>query len=84
MVPTLYLTYTADPTTSTTNVATYVDDTAVLASDLNPLVISRNLQKHLDPNIEMVTLYRRIKYTTNLFTYFHHEEKQPYSPRVVD
>jgi hypothetical protein len=47
--PILYLLYTADlPTTRTTTVVTYADDTAILASHTNPTSASRNLQTNLN------------------------------------
>ena len=47
--PILYLIYTADlPTTRTTTVATYADDTAILASHTDPTSASRNLQTNLN------------------------------------
>jgi len=47
--PVLYLLYTADlPTTKITTVATYADDTAILASHEDPVTASINLQTHLD------------------------------------
>jgi hypothetical protein len=40
--------YTADlPTSSTTTIATFADDTAVLATDNDPAVASQKLQTHL-------------------------------------
>lgn len=47
--PLLYLLYTADlPTTNTTTVATYADDTAILAVHQDPIVASQHLQEHLN------------------------------------
>lgn len=47
--PLLYLIYTADlPTTEDTLVGTFADDTAVVASDNNPIQASRILQTELD------------------------------------
>lgn len=47
--PILYLLYTADlPTTRLTTVATFADDTAILASHTDPRMASRNLQIHLN------------------------------------
>jgi hypothetical protein len=46
--PLLYLLYTADiPTTEETMIATFVDDTAILAMDRNPIAASAKLQAHL-------------------------------------
>ncbi|PNF40916.1 hypothetical protein B7P43_G14991 [Cryptotermes secundus] len=47
--PLLYLIYTADlPTTTKTKVATFVDDTAILATSNDPIIASENLQQHLN------------------------------------
>jgi hypothetical protein len=47
--PSLYLTYTADlPTTNNTTIATFADDTAILATDSDPALVSQKLQQHLD------------------------------------
>jgi hypothetical protein len=47
--PFLYLIYTADiPTTHETNIATFADDTAILALDENPIIASEKLQNHLN------------------------------------
>jgi hypothetical protein len=44
----LYIIYTADlPTSPTTTIATFADDTAVLATDSDPAVASQKLQTHL-------------------------------------
>jgi hypothetical protein len=44
----LYLMYTADlPTSPTTTIASFADDTAVLATDSDPVVASQKLQTHL-------------------------------------
>jgi hypothetical protein len=49
MGPLLYLIYTADmPTTNSTTIATYADDTALLAANNDPIVASRHLQHHLN------------------------------------
>lgn len=46
--PILYLLYTADlPKTRLTSIATFADDTAILASSKDPRIASQNLQKHL-------------------------------------
>jgi hypothetical protein len=47
--PLLYLLYTADlPTTNNTTVATFADDTALLATNSDPALASQQLQYHLD------------------------------------
>lgn len=47
--PLLYLIYTSDlPTTRNTKTATFADDTAILASHLDPVIASSNLQVHLN------------------------------------
>ncbi|KAL0270294.1 UNVERIFIED_CONTAM: hypothetical protein PYX00_007756 [Menopon gallinae] len=47
--PTLYLLFTSDiPTTPTTTIATFADDTALLASHPDPAVATARLQRHLD------------------------------------
>jgi hypothetical protein len=47
--PLLYLIYTADlPTTNKTTVATFADDTAILAINDDPIIASENLQQHLN------------------------------------
>ncbi|PNF35987.1 hypothetical protein B7P43_G02293 [Cryptotermes secundus] len=47
--PFLYLIYTADlPTTNNTTIATFADDTALLATDRDPAMASQFLQHHLD------------------------------------
>ena len=47
--PLLYLIYTADlPTTTKTTVATFADDTAILATSNDPITASENLQQHLN------------------------------------
>jgi hypothetical protein len=47
--PFLYLIYTADiPTTNKTNMATFADDTVILALDQNPIAASEKLQNHLN------------------------------------
>lgn len=47
--PILYILFTADiPNSLSTLIATFADDTAVLASSECPTTASRNLQKHLD------------------------------------
>lgn len=46
--PVLYLIYTADlPTTRNTVLATFADDTVIMASHHDPIVASRHLQNHL-------------------------------------
>jgi hypothetical protein len=43
------LIYTADlPTTENTTIATFADDTALLAVDSDPALASQKLQQHLD------------------------------------
>jgi hypothetical protein len=47
--PLLFLLYTADvPTTNETTIATFADDTAILALDQNPLSASTKVQNHLN------------------------------------
>jgi hypothetical protein len=46
--PFLYLIYTADLPTSPTTIATFADNTAVLASDSDPATSSQQLQTHLN------------------------------------
>jgi hypothetical protein len=47
--PSLYLLYTADlPTTDNTTIATFADDTALLAIDSDPALATQILQQHLD------------------------------------
>lgn len=47
--PILYLLYTSDiPTTSHTEIATYADDTTVLASNTDPIIASKHLQDNLN------------------------------------
>jgi hypothetical protein len=47
--PSLYLIYTTDlPTTDNTTIATFADDTALLAIDSDPALVSQKLQQHLD------------------------------------
>jgi hypothetical protein len=47
--PSLYLIHTADlPTTDNTTIATFADDTALLAIDSDPALASQKLQQHLD------------------------------------
>jgi hypothetical protein len=49
LVPILYSILTADlPETEQTMTATYADDTAILASHLNPITASRKLQNYLN------------------------------------
>jgi hypothetical protein len=44
----LYTIYTADlPTNIGTEIATFADDTAIMASDQNPVTASQKLQAHL-------------------------------------
>lgn len=59
--PVLYLLHTSDlPISNETLVATFADDTAILASNHNPAVASRNLQSGLD-NIQKWLKTWRIK-----------------------
>jgi hypothetical protein len=47
--PSLYLLYNADlPTTDSTTIVTFADDTALLAIDSDPALASQKLQQHLD------------------------------------
>ena len=47
--PLLYMLYTADvPTTQDTLMATFVDDTAILSSDPDPVHATEKLQHHLN------------------------------------
>jgi hypothetical protein len=47
--PLLYLLYTADlPTTINTTIATFADDTTLLATNSDPALASQQLQYHLD------------------------------------
>ena len=48
--PLLYLIFTADiPTRNDTDIATFADDTAIMASNKNPQTASLSLQTHLNP-----------------------------------
>lgn len=71
--PTLYLIYTADlPTLSSTTVATFADDTAILATHEDPNTASRILQTNLDLIQDWLTTWRiranEIKSTHVTFT----------------
>ena len=47
--PILYSIFTADlPVSEQTLTATYADDTAILASDIDPIAATQRLQMHLD------------------------------------
>jgi hypothetical protein len=46
--PLLYLLYTADLPTTNTTIATFADDTALLATNSDPALASQQLQYHLD------------------------------------
>ena len=47
--PVLYSIFTADlPVSDQTLIATYADDTAILASHTDPIIAGRHLQQHLD------------------------------------
>ena len=47
--PMLYLFFTADfPTTDRTTIATFADDTGLIATHSDPLIASQHLQAHLD------------------------------------
>lgn len=57
--PTLYLIYTNDiPKHKGTTVATYADDTAILAVDTDPTKASRKLQKSLDKISKWLSIWR--------------------------
>jgi hypothetical protein len=61
--PILYLIYTADiPTTGVTDMATFADDTAILASHLDPNTASHNLQTHLH---SLQNWFRKWKFQVN-------------------
>jgi histone H2A len=63
----LYLLYTADmPTLRQTTVATFTDDTAVLASHSDPKIASNLLQKNLDKIRNWLKIWR-IKVNENPF-----------------
>jgi hypothetical protein len=47
--PLLYLFFTSDlPTTALTSIATFADDTGIIATHRDPLIASQHLQAHLD------------------------------------
>ena len=49
LVPLLFSIYTADlPISTEITIATFVDDTALLASHANPIIVSSTLQRGLD------------------------------------
>lgn len=57
--PVLYTLFTADlPTTDSTMVATYADDTAILSSHENPITASEHLQLHIDKIEEWLNTWR--------------------------
>lgn len=57
--PILYLLYTADlPTSRNTELATYADDTAIMASHHDPRMASHRLQNHLNKIENWLSLWR--------------------------
>jgi hypothetical protein len=68
----LYLLYTADlPTTNNTTIATFADDTALLATNSDPALASQQLQYHLDLLQEWCDKWKiKINQTTSSQIYF--------------
>jgi len=80
--PTLYSIYTADlPGTEHTLTATYADDTAILASHLNPITASTNLQHHLNHFVKWLKRWR-IKANENKSTHVSFSLRRETCPAV--
>jgi hypothetical protein len=59
LAPVLYTIYTADlPTNIGTEIATFADDTAILASDQNAITASQKLQTHLSETERWLVKWR--------------------------
>jgi hypothetical protein len=81
--PLLYLVFTADlPTTDHTTIATFADDTGLLATHSDPLVASQHLQTHLDLLQEWFDTWR-IKIIQEKSSHMTFTTTQAVCPRVT-
>jgi hypothetical protein len=76
LAPVLYTIYTADlPTNIGTEKASFADDTAIMASDQNPVSASQKLQAHLSEIEHWLLKWRMKANATKSIRYIHHEKE---------